>query len=147
MAKYRKKPVVVEASQFLVWNDPCDWPGGVRDRVVNGDPHSIHGALVEFYLKTPHGEERVYHADWIITGPNGRYTCKPADFAETYELVDDNLDGVVTSDSPPLQKCDQCGNMSSGCAADEGDGGWWCPACMKAWELIEKQRWEDGSPL
>lgn len=57
------------------------------------------------------------------------------------------LQGIPFPDQPALRRCDQCGNMKSGCAADEGDGGWWCPDCMKAWELKEKQRWEDGSPL
>ena len=76
MAKYRKKPVIVNAEQI-----PAPFiPRGVF--VAHGDMHviTIHGQ------KTP-----VAFGDWIIEEPDGKhyYPCKPGIFAETYELVED----------------------------------------------------------
>ncbi len=62
MAKYRKKPVVIDA----VKND--------------GPPikiYTLEGTLV------------AQTGDWIITGVKGeRYPCKPDIFEETYEAVE-----------------------------------------------------------
>jgi hypothetical protein len=89
MAKYRKKPVVIEAEQFFVWKDREDWPKGVYMKTVKGNAESIHGAQVTFHIDTLEGPLNVSNEDWIITGVKGeKYPCKPDIFSATYEKVE-----------------------------------------------------------
>lgn len=90
MAKYRKKPVVIEAWQIP---PPCEdsnmdkhgafaaqltLAGCVRFKVVNR-----HG---EIDIQTLEGIMRGRNGDWIIKGVKGEfYPCKPDVFAATYE--------------------------------------------------------------
>ena len=61
MAKYRKKPVVIDAYQATEVEDIVTLEGTMRAEV----------------------------GDWIITGVKGeRYPCKPDIFKATYELVE-----------------------------------------------------------
>lgn len=61
MAKYRKKPIIVEAEQTD------------KEIVI----HTLEGDMVASV------------GDYIITGVHGeQYPCKPDIFAETYELVE-----------------------------------------------------------
>ena len=83
MAKYRKKPVEVDAERFFPDKKP--WPEGV---------YKIGGELPEEYsdrffrIDTLEGTFRVSDGDWIITGIKGeRYPCKPDIFEATYEEV------------------------------------------------------------
>lgn len=88
MAKWRKKPVVVEAERW--------WPGQEHVAVTRvmefmspceqcGRPLSDHG-----WIKTLEGEHRVCPGDWIIRGLAGEYyPCKPDIFAATYEPVEE----------------------------------------------------------
>ncbi len=70
MAKYRKKPVVIEATQF---SQGCTIEGVATD---------VDGAFCE----TLEGRMRVNQGDWIITGVKGeRYPCRNDIFMETYE--------------------------------------------------------------
>jgi len=78
MAKYRKKPVVIEAMQFFE-NTPEGWPLGVYK-----DSDSPTG----FMISTLEGSHQVTEGDWIITGVKGeKYPCKPDIFAATYEAA------------------------------------------------------------
>ena len=62
MAKFRKKPVVIEAYQ--------------TDK--------------ELFIETLEGTMKADPGDWIITGVNGeQYPCKPGIFEKTYEPVSD----------------------------------------------------------
>ncbi len=110
MPKYRKKPVVVEATQ---WHrngdhpdDNCPWVKDNQGREFQGE-----GQLVRYYRRpesdgqTPcrhcgvimhdHGwidtleaGHNVCPGDWIITGIAGEYyPCKPDVFAATYDPV------------------------------------------------------------
>lgn len=76
--KYRKKPVVIEAEQFI--GDAGRDPAGVFRRPEDNSP----------YVVTIH-DQRCYLApgDWIIPEPDGvhYYPCKPDIFAATYEPV------------------------------------------------------------
>jgi hypothetical protein len=78
MAKFRKKPVTVNAFQ---WFPNMGRQGGVE---VDHDANN-------YYVVTAHGQ-RAYVAagDWIITEPDGRghYPCKPDIFAATYESAE-----------------------------------------------------------
>jgi hypothetical protein len=86
MAKYRKKPVVIEAEQFRV--DKTPWPEGV-ELDLKREGRQPKDSRARFYgMKTLEGWYQVTPLDWIITGVKGeRYPCKPDIFAETYEPV------------------------------------------------------------
>ena len=97
MAKYRKRPVVVEAEQWVPGRDIAGvvpvWI--TYDGFVFG-PYTPNATPrtpcnVGFGIKTLEAWLAVVANDWIITGVNGeRYPCKPDIFEKTYELVDDN---------------------------------------------------------
>jgi hypothetical protein len=78
LAKFRKKPVVVEAQQFLgFYHTP--WPEGVKVDQEAGP---------RCYVVTAHGQNAYLDkGDWVITEPDGvhHYPCKPDIFAATYE--------------------------------------------------------------
>lgn len=84
MAKYRKKPVVIEAVQWdgVGLQDPPDWVRmalklGIMDRAGDGN-----GLVIE----TLEGQMKVSPDDWIIRGVKGElYPCKPDIFAATYD--------------------------------------------------------------
>lgn len=91
MARYRKKPVEVEAVQVCEliavaqarWKELPEWfreayeAGGI---VIGADSISI-GTLK--------GTMEVRRDDWIIRGVRGElYPCKPEIFAATYEAVE-----------------------------------------------------------
>jgi hypothetical protein len=109
MAKFRKKPVVIEASQWFMNGDhPDDFsdrdngdgrpqregmvvryyrhPDVPGDKPCEqcGKPHDVHG-----WVDTLEQGHRVCPGDWIITGVKGeQYPCKPEIFQATYERVD-----------------------------------------------------------
>ena len=79
MAYYRKKPVVIEAMQW------------VGDNFVEVDefvacPHETYPADGYVIIPTLEGEMRVSLGDWIIRGVSGEfYPFKPDIFEKTYE--------------------------------------------------------------
>ena len=82
MAKYRKKPVVIQAEQFIESDYP-DYPKGVfslQNEVI----------LSGFGVLTIHGDVAIVRdGDWIIAESDGEhyYPCKPDIFEATYEKV------------------------------------------------------------
>ena len=73
--KFRKKPVVIEATQWFKMGD--------HDKVVI---HEVFQIPVCFTLE---GYHAVTPGDWIITGVKGEhYPCKPDIFEMTYEKVE-----------------------------------------------------------
>ena len=79
MAKYRKKPVVIEAEQFV---GPC------TDYFM-GFPIHLDGKGFYLIIPTLEGDHRADENDWIIKGVVGEfYPCKPDIFEKTYEKVD-----------------------------------------------------------
>jgi hypothetical protein len=82
MARYRKKPVVIEAWQF-------DGSWSSAQPIVNLSEHvswsdSDGGSLM---IKTLEGDLHASPGDWIIKGVRGEfYPCKPDIFEATYEL-------------------------------------------------------------
>lgn len=80
MAKYRKKPVVIEAEQFNARNRPLQ--DGVR---VTNDPSRF-----EVWDSAQQGwVPGLKHGDWIITGVKGeRYPIKSDIFVATYEAAE-----------------------------------------------------------
>lgn len=85
MAKFRKKPVVIDAIQWVGTNtqevyDFCN--SGSRDCHVMGD---------KLLISTLEGVMTASNGDWIIRGVNGEhYPCKPDIFSATYQPVIDN---------------------------------------------------------
>lgn len=85
MKRYRKKPVVIEAVQFLGdenLQEILEWMGD-NDVIAMGD-----------YMRilTLEGEMTANRSDWIIKGVKGEfYPCKPDIFEATYEPVKEQL--------------------------------------------------------
>ena len=81
MAKYRKKPVIVDAEQF--W--PADKSRQWWKLGVHRDERYISPV---WELDTSLGGVEVEPGDWIITPSVGDpYRCKPAVFEQTYDAV------------------------------------------------------------
>ena len=96
MNQYRKKPVVIEAIQWIgnnlsevlsftgkhpKWDEWFkDWVSYEAFVKADGD---------KFKIMTPEGDMRARVGDWIIKGVKGElYPCKPDIFAATYEPAD-----------------------------------------------------------
>jgi hypothetical protein len=81
MAKYRKKPVVIDAWQNSLGTD-IPAPDWVLDAVVITDD----GALI---IRTLEGDMKASLNDWIIQGVNREvYPCKNDIFLLTYESAE-----------------------------------------------------------
>ena len=101
MARYRKKPVVIEAVQVAAavyngntWNGSpfeCDvLPQWLEDAFTNGtiEVHPSDRDFALLAIKAPEGTMIAEPGDWIIRGVKGElYPCKPDIFAATYEPV------------------------------------------------------------
>ena len=85
MAKFRKRPVIIEAEQYKEYgklvkgmcnSQSCYTAGNIEPHV-----HTIHGGQIV----------NLEIGDWIIPEPDGMhyYPCKPDIFKETYEFVKD----------------------------------------------------------
>lgn len=82
MAKYRKKPVVIEARQFDGTDESVEW---LLPQLKSGE---IGRATNKLYIKTLEGVMTANKGDYIIKGVNGEfYPCKPDIFEQTYELA------------------------------------------------------------
>lgn len=113
--KFRKKPVVIEATQWHRNGDhPDDRVGEMVTDPYAGPPYKrLEGLVVRFFrrpdvdgestcrhcevrmhdhgwIDTLEGGHIVCPGDWIITGVKGeRYSCKDEVFRLTYEPVED----------------------------------------------------------
>lgn len=94
MARFRKKPVEIEAVQ---WNQHGDHPAVLCGYIGNDGQcfpikppyESIECAVI----RTLEGWHVVTEGDWIITGVKGeQYPCKPDIFAATYDEVVTHLE-------------------------------------------------------
>ena len=95
MAKFRKKPVVIDAMQYdgsvVSAHAICKWVGlglarfGPAKR--NLDSPKWDGSLLEIKtLESRDGYHEVSPRDWVIRGVKGEfYPCKPDIFEATYE--------------------------------------------------------------
>lgn len=86
MAKFRKKPVVIEAMLFTdeTKNQVFNWVTCTHypSWNANGDPTMT--------ISTLEGDMIASLGDWIIKGISGEfYPCKPDIFAATYEAAED----------------------------------------------------------
>lgn len=91
MARYRKKPVEIEAWQ---------WKGALQSQPaasLEGAPEWIHGAYAadnlyffkgRLMIRTLEGVMEASRNDFIIQGVRGElYPCKPDIFRQTYDKV------------------------------------------------------------
>lgn len=90
MAKYRKRPVVIEASRWFKDGDHS---------AVEVDPLAPEAACAQCFkswrahgkvktLESGEGAQIVCPGDWVITGvKNEKYPCKDDVFQATYEPV------------------------------------------------------------
>jgi hypothetical protein len=83
MAKFRKKPTVIEAEQFFSDCQPLPF----------SDKNAVCYEMKEdrWFVVTIHGQETtIVDGDWIIPEPDGVhfYPCKPDIFQKTYDRVD-----------------------------------------------------------
>ncbi len=109
MAKFRKKPIVIEAvlwdgrsinpmMEFLKSGAP--WPKPTDGYVEAGV--GFTPGMGTLQIPTLEGTHTANPGDWIIKGVKGEfYPCKPDIFAATY-------DEVPLSPSDPGYYCDQC---------------------------------------
>ena len=101
--KYRKKPVVIDAWQWLKNGDhPNDGPLGSKDEgalvryfrrpdIDGGTMCSLCSHVFHWHgwIDTLEDGHRVCPGDWIIEGVQGEfYPCKPDIFEQTYEIVE-----------------------------------------------------------
>lgn len=83
--KFRKKPVVIEATQ---WFKDGDHPAVEKTDVWDGDKDKWIKSNTG-WIETLEGRHIVRPGDWIITGVQGEhYACKPDIFEQTYERVE-----------------------------------------------------------
>jgi len=83
MAKYRKKPVVIDAFRLT------------KKELERMNRHQFSSPTISILLTKDHliiatleGDMKANIGDWVITGVNGElYPCKPDIFEKTYEKV------------------------------------------------------------
>lgn len=108
MSLFRKKPIVVEATQWFANGDHPHDQDGMDDFEKQ---NNFEGKVVRYFrspdvpahkycqhcgfmmhahgwIDTLEGDHIVCPGDWVITGVQGEsYPCKPAIFEATYEAV------------------------------------------------------------
>ena len=93
VAKYRKKPVVIEAEVYKEgMEDGFDYE---PESFVGEHIENVHFIGMDWqpkkrpYINTLEGKHYITEGDYIITGVKGeRYPCKPDIFEMTYELAE-----------------------------------------------------------
>lgn len=91
MAKYRKKPVVVEAFRWTGGPDQTEDPEWICDAMRAGSVRLEQSGTpgVAMMIETLEGTHRANKGDWIIRGVKGElYPCKPDIFEATYDAVE-----------------------------------------------------------
>ena len=74
--KFKKKPVVIEATQWFKHGD-------------HPEVKPLYGFTGKGWISTLEGGHEVTPGDWIITGVKGEhYPCKPEIFEMTYDPVE-----------------------------------------------------------
>lgn len=97
MAKYKKKPIVVEAIRWTGSNleEIRNFVGSdlIEECVELFDiKRTLKKMLVDIAIETPEGTMRVDYGDYIIKGVQGElYPCKPDIFLATYEEVAEDV--------------------------------------------------------
>jgi hypothetical protein len=88
--KYRKKPIEIDAEQFVIYSQDKDVP---TTKTVNGIMFPVYKDERGYHIFIPtlEGKMRADNLDWVIRGIKGEYyPCKPDIFEKTYEPVQVN---------------------------------------------------------
>lgn len=90
--KFRKKPVVVEAVQFLPSEESLKEIHDLTSMSLRKvESHISSEGWFSLFIETLEGKMEAKIGDWIIKGIAGEiYPCKPDIFLKTYEVVDGN---------------------------------------------------------
>lgn len=96
MAKFRKKPVVIEAVQFngsrYGFAAIIDWAGDAGFGMMMDSGRRV------VLIPTLEGTMEASAGDWIIRGVKGElYPCKPDIFEATYDVVEEYVRPEPTS--------------------------------------------------
>jgi len=84
--KFRKKPVVIEAVQFVGGRESAEEILGFVGSARAATWHFNHDTIA---IQTLEGTMIARSGDWVIRGVRGEfYPCKPDIFEATYEPVD-----------------------------------------------------------
>ncbi len=91
MPMFRKKPVEIEARQFLgeriSGGEIVEWANAEWNKDPCGDPPTTY-YYGDLTIRTLEGDMTARNGDWIIRGVEGEfYPCKPSIFEATYEPV------------------------------------------------------------
>jgi hypothetical protein len=88
MALFRKRPVLVEAVQWLGTTE--SWTELYDLAAADGHSDMFSPSVSEqIHVETSHGLETVYVRDWIIKGVDGEYfTCPDSTFRALFDQVD-----------------------------------------------------------
>jgi len=99
MAKYRKKPIIVEALQLRwnTWDEMCEFAnvGKVEDNKPEGFNPNGKSDIIGLHIPTSEGLITAVENDWIIKEPfpnkSGRkfYPCSSVMFEQIYEKVEE----------------------------------------------------------
>ena len=85
--KYRKKPLIIDAEQFLSTATLPFYDRGIC---------KFDGSRGRWYMDTLEGPVFLCAGDWIVRGVAGEYyPCKPDIFRITYEAIAEEI-GVAT---------------------------------------------------
>lgn len=85
--KFRKKPVEIEAEQFVIW-DLKNAPSFVELHGVRFPVWEDYNQVHYIIIPTKEGNMKASNLDWIIKGVQGEiYPCKPDIFVQTYEPI------------------------------------------------------------
>lgn len=88
MAKYKKKPVVIEAIKYDGFNSN-EIKSFVGEKCEIKQFPGIYPKSEIILIHTLEGDMKVNVGDFIVKGVQGEfYPCKPDIFAETYEPAD-----------------------------------------------------------
>lgn len=91
MAKYRKKPVIIDAFQWTGGPDQTEDPEWAVEAIKTGTIYfgNQGESDVVLFVKTLEGVMRADQGDYIIKGiKNEIYPCKPDIFERSYEIVE-----------------------------------------------------------
>ena len=131
MAKYRKKPVVIEAFQMTkeARQDNSNWLEWMH-KAWQKDPEE-QGALYpsdypnsngtdKLKIHTLEGDHLVEWNDFIIQGVNGElYPCKPDIFEKTYEVYEQEQLNVPVVSERKIVRCEDPMVCLRGCSVQE----------------------------
>jgi len=93
MAKFRKKPVIIEAIKYNGKNyfEISKWTKDSKKQIVESpvlEPSDNNPTGAYLQIKTLEGVMTAIVGDWIIKGVSDEfYPCKPEIFEKTYEKV------------------------------------------------------------